>query len=324
VSFSTTDPLQSRAGLLLLKNLPPNPTLWLKPPADTQRHNPEDRFVHPWYPEHQRLLTAGWTPWEGRNRWPQAAVFGGKHKEENRRLIVKAQALAHTVYFVIPNDYGAKSFQKELEQKLGLQRIETGKKSRLFTLSGSPGKPVDSVWQLEENEAGLKSCPGLFSWDRVDRGSQHLTEVLQKEPLRGPVADLGAGWGYLSRSLPEDLTVHLLEADKRGLEASERNLNGRDAHFHWCDVTDPSSVPKQLAGRMKTVITNPPFHTGKKAEPVLGEAFAATAHRLLRQGGKFYLVGNVHLPYYRILHQLFSKVESLFEGEGFRILRGTK
>ena len=47
---------------------------------------------------------------------------------------------------------------------------------------------------------------GIFSADHIDPGSALLAEHLPKN-LRGRVADLGAGWGFLSRAALETLAI---------------------------------------------------------------------------------------------------------------------
>src|SRR3546814_4660262 len=44
---------------------------------------------------------------------------------------------------------------------------------------------------------GFRSRPGVFAWNRIDPASLLLAEHLPAD-LRGHVADLGAGWGYLA------------------------------------------------------------------------------------------------------------------------------
>lgn len=310
----------------MLKELPPGPTLWLKPPGDTPLNDPDSRYYHPWYPEHQRLLAGGWHPLEEQRRWPQVVLFGGRQKEENKRLLQAGQSLTEPegkVYFIVPNDYGAKSLRKELAESGCLRHEFVGRKSRLFLLSGNSGESED-LESLQLNSTGLMSTPGLFSWDKADRGSQLLAQVLEKEKIRGPVADLGAGWGYLSWRLPKTLELHLIEADRRGLRAAQVNLQDRVAHFHWADVSEPSSLPQTLMGRVSTVITNPPFHTNKRAEPVLGGAFVATAQALLNARGSFYMVGNSHLPYGKIVAAYFPSVEELARSDGYSVFRGSR
>lgn len=326
--LSPSDPLLSRARELLLKELPKKPCLFVKPPGDTPLWCPESRFYHPWLPEHRRLTAAGWRAFEqdSPGEWDQIVLFGGRHKEENRQLVTSLRSFLSeqgTLYFVLPNDYGAKSFLKEFKAEGDLKSDFVGRKSRLFLL---PQKKLEhsSLYQLQPNEEGLLSTPGLFSWSQRDRGSQILADVLAQEKLDSPVADLGAGWGFLSSQLPTSTNLHLLEADIRGVEACGENLKDfPSATVHWADVTQLESLPQPLVGRMRTVITNPPFHTNKKAEPVLGGAFVAAARHLLGKRGQFFLVGNTHLPYHRVMTAFFPIVEAVSKRDGFTVYRGS-
>lgn len=319
-SLSEIDPALQRARDLVLKSLPAEPALWVKPPGDTSPNHPESAFFHPWFPEHQRLMSQGWQSVSIPSGLDRTVLFGGKQKEENRRLLEACRSCSKEVYFVMPNEYGARSMTKEVE---GVLDERVGKKSRLVVVQGDPAGSFLEL-NLEINSAGFYSTPGLFSWDRVDRGSELLAEALAGEGLRSPVVDLGGGWGYLVTCLSPELEVHLVEADQRGLEAAKRNLTSRTAHFHWADGTDVATLPQSLKGRVPTVITNPPFHTHRKADPVLGGAFVATAFWLLKRGGFLYLVGNTHLPYKKIMEEFFSPVDLVVQKDGFQVLRGKK
>ena len=319
MSLSQIDPALVRARELTLKHIRSGPTLWVKPPGDTEPDHEDSRFYHPWYPEHQRLLKGGWKPLEADGTWPTVVLFGGRQKEENRRLLECCRAVSSDlVYFVLPNEYGARSLKRELHD---LKEEFVGRKCRLCVITGDGDGKAEWA-RTEPNSAGFLSSPGLFSWDKVDRGSWLLSEVLAEERLRSPVVDLGAGWGYLSAQLPAELELHLVEADERGLQAARQNLAARTAHFHWADATDKQTLPQKLKQRVPTVVMNPPFHSHKKADPVLGGAFVATAAWLLRRGGTCYMVGNVHLPYHKIMSHLFTSVEVLRRQDGFQILRG--
>lgn len=323
-TLSPIDPLLSRARELVDKHLEECATLWLKPPGDAPLHRRDSAFWHPWYPEHSRLLRAGWPEYRGQSGWAQVVLFGGRQKEENRFLLERARSLAGEsgkVLFVLPNDYGGRSFHKEAE---GVRENVSGRKSRLFVLTPTPSPQPLPLVELQPNREGLACCPGLFSWERADRGSVLLLEALQTVKLDGPVADLGAGWGYLSQGLPPNLELHLLEADKRGVAACHENVKGRKVHLHWCDLTDPATVPQELFGRFRSVVMNPPFHTNKRSEPVLGGAFVALARRLLTQGGKLYMVGNSHLPYPKIVDSVLGEAEVLIAREGYQIVKGQK
>lgn len=329
-SFSLPDSALARGHDLVLRHLPPErPVLYLKPPSTATVSSPQGSFFwHPWFPENARLKAAGWTESlepEREGPWAGIVGYGGKQKEENLHLVRAGAGLlapGGSLLFLVPNDYGSKSYLKPLQEVFEEVSYESGRKSRLYLLrSPRSGRGSSELvpFQPIESDPTLVTCPGLFSWKKPDRGSQLLVEALQGRSLRGPVADLGAGWGYLSRHLPKELEIHLLEADRRGLEACRRNLPEHNLTLHWCDVTTV-----ELASKFATVLCNPPFHTAKKSEPALGAAFLARAFSLLKTGGEMFLVGNVHLPYARLAGEFFGEVETVTRRDGFLVVRARK
>jgi len=157
-------------------------------------------------------------------------------------------------------------------------------------------------------EGGFVTRPGVFSADGSDRGSVLLAAALP-EKIKGHVADLGAGWGYLSRAiLAHDgvKSLDLVEADREALDCARENITDPRAVFHWADAT--SFKP---ARPWDVVVMNPPFHTSRAADPELGAAFIRAAHRGLLPSGSLWLVANRHLPYDRILTPLFRNVEDI-------------
>ncbi len=322
VTLGQPDPLLTRAHELLAKYPPGEESaLWLKPPSSCPRPaNSESRFWHPWRPEHFALSDQGWKALESSRPWKEIVLFGGKHKEENYSLLDYAAAHLEPegrLHFLVPNDYGSKSYQKILAQKFARMEYQSGRKSRLYQLAAPTQSGDSDLCPLTQNASGFWTCPGLFCWQKPDRGSSVLASELAQRSLQGPVADLGAGWGYLSSQLPSELKLDLFEADARGVEACRRNLEGRTCEVHWEDVTGLKQERK-----FATVITNPPFHSGKKSEPLLGAAFVAAAHRLLKTRGQLYLVGNAHLPYPKVMASFFEQVEVLRREDGFAVVLG--
>ena len=142
---------------------------------------------------------------------------------------------------------------------------------------------------------------GIFSADHIDPGSALLAEHLPKN-LRGRVADLGAGWGFLSRMAleknPDLKEVHLFEADARALDCARKNLTDPRCQFHWHDVATG------LPDKFENVVMNPPFHSGQSTDIGLGRAFVRSAAASLRMGGRIFLVANRQLPYEAELDEL--------------------
>jgi len=190
---------------------------------------------------------------------------------------------------------------------------------KLFTFPAGAALPG---WQAEPQtvEAGFVTAPGAFSADGIDRGSALLAAALPAAlPVR--VADLGAGWGYLSRAVLARAGVqHLdvVEAEAVVLDCARHNLPDPRAAFHWADAT--TFRPDRPWG---AVVMNPPFHAGRTADPGLGIAFLTAAQRGLAPDGSLWLVANRHLPYDRPLSLLFRQIEDLGGDAAFRLTRAT-
>ena len=167
---------------------------------------------------------------------------------------------------------------------------------------------------------GFWTAPGVFSADGVDPASELLVQALP-EVMAGTVADLGAGWGYLSAHiLTGDVkTVHLVEAHDMALQCARHNVTDPRAQFHWADAT--TWTPPE---RMDAVVMNPPFHAGRVADPSLGRAFIAAAGRILKPHGALWMVANRHLPYEDALADTFTKVVDLDGDARFKLVRAER
>lgn len=170
---------------------------------------------------------------------------------------------------------------------------------------------IDDRWHV---------VPGVFSAEGVDPGSALLADALPAH-LAGRVADLGAGWGYLSaRALARCAGItelHLVEAQRSALDCARRNVADPRARFHWADATEWAEVAE-----LDAVIMNPPFHTGRDADTGLGRAFIASAARLLRPGGTLWMVANRHLAYEQALRAGFADVTETGGNNRYKLLRG--
>jgi 16S rRNA (guanine1207-N2)-methyltransferase len=168
---------------------------------------------------------------------------------------------------------------------------------------------------------GFITRPGVFSAEKIDKGSEVLAAVMP-DAINGRVADLGAGWGYLSRHILSREGVEaldLIEADKVALDCARRNIDDPRVRFLWDDAT--AFTPDQP---YDVVISNPPFHTSRAGRPELGQAFIQSAARILKPSGRFVMVANRHLPYEDALAKYFRVVEDLGGTPGFKLLAGLK
>ncbi len=172
------------------------------------------------------------------------------------------------------------------------------------------------------NRAGFTAAPGMFSWENVDPGSALLAERVGPA-LKGRVADLGAGWGWLAaRALEREAVtaIDLIEADHHALEAARRNIADPRARFRWEDV---QRLAPDTEG-FDVILTNPPFHQDRRARPGLGIGFIAAAARLLKPRGTLYLVANRHLPYERAMTEHFRNWEIIAETPAFKLFEASR
>lgn len=170
-------------------------------------------------------------------------------------------------------------------------------------------------------EGGYQTLPGVFSADAPDRGSVLLARALP-ERLGSRVIDLGAGWGYLAREIltrPDVTELDVVEAEQDALDCAHANLSDdQRVRFHWADAR--TFRPARPA---HSVVMNPPFHTGREADPSLGAAFLKAAAGMLVPDGSLWLVANRHLPYGAVLSGLFRQVEDIGGDATFRLTRAS-
>lgn len=258
-----------------------------------------------------------------------------RQRDEARALFARALSLTAPggcVVASMPNAEGAKSGESDLAQLVGSIGSLSKHKCRVFwTLPESSVADValcDTWLALDApraNAAGYLSRPGLFAWDRVDIASALLAAHLPTD-LAGRVADIGAGYGYLSAQLlarcADVTSLDLFEAEARALEPARGNVEAAMRErasavpfaLHWHDVT--SGLP----GRYDAIVSNPPFHQGKADLPELGRAFIRAAADALERDGSFWLVANRHLPYEAILAERFQEVRQVVLQEGFKVI----
>ena len=240
-------------------------------------------------------------------------------KAEARAAV--AEALRLTTGLVLVDGQktdGVESMLKTLRKRGEVGHVTVKAHGKLFSLQNAEC----SDWAARPGEIAradggtFQTAPGVFSADGIDPGSRALVEALP-DTLSGHVIDLGAGWGYLSDALlrqPKIKTLDLIEADFAALDAARANITDPRANFHWADaLTFTTDSP------VDHVITNPPFHTGRKADPSLGQGFIQAAARLLKPRGRLWLVANRHLPYERTLDDAFREVSTIAQTAGYKI-----
>ena len=272
--------------------------------------------------ERRRIAVAPELP-EG-ERFAAAVIFVPRARDLARALVAQAVAVCDGPVVVDgARTDGIEPLVKALRGRVELDGSIAKAHGRIAWFAVAPGLAQGfDDWREQAGEVeGFRTLPGVFSADAVDPASALLAEHLP-DKLGGHVADLGAGWGYLSARILRDAGVKrldLVEADARALDCARANVDDPRAAFHWADARH--WAPE---GAVDAVVMNPPFHAGRAADPELGRAFIAAAARMLTGSGRLWLVANRHLPYEAALTAAFARVEEIGGDGRFKILRAER
>lgn len=179
----------------------------------------------------------------------------------------------------------------------------------------------------EQDGIVMFSKPGVFGWNKIDRGSALLIDALPQwlpaDTGALTILDLGCGYGYLSlmasrfafaRRIATDNNAGALACLAAGAAHNQVALERVAA-----DCGDSIS-----AASADIILCNPPFHQGFSVDGDLTDKFLRQTRRLLRAGGRALFVVNQFIALEKKAAPLFAGVNTLTEKEGFKLveLRG--
>jgi 16S rRNA (guanine1207-N2)-methyltransferase len=273
-------------------------------------------------------------------------LIAPKQKDELKFLLANACKLLQPdglLMVAAENEIGGKTLTKIAAQFCDELQSVSKYKSRVvwsrvsLTQSAHQWDQALAQGSLQKNPLGFWSCPGLFSWDRLDKGTEILLQNLPFS-LQGVGADFGAGFGMIGDKILSRYKsvekLYCLENDRRALQACEKNLapfnkdsdeNKARVSFHHIDILDPMDpLWITLHQSLDFIVMNPPFHQGKAGEPALGQAFIKRAAQCLKKDGRLFFVANLHLPYEKMVEQEFEFQRVVSDTKNYKIIEAIK
>lgn len=170
----------------------------------------------------------------------------------------------------------------------------------------------------------VHSRPGAFAWDRMDEGTRLLAEHMVIRPS-DTVLDLGCGNGIIgmvaARLAPQG-HVMLVDVDAEAIRSAQRSVAANALPNCTVIASDAGSASKHM--RFDVVVTNPPFHVGRRAKFDIANQFILDAGDVLKEGGRFYLVANMNLPYEKPIRERFGAFRVEFQGQGYKVISALK
>lgn len=139
---------------------------------------------------------------------------------------------------------------------------------------------------LDGRDVELTTANGVFSPDRLDKGTEVLLSNAPEAPPGGDFLDMGCGWGAISLTLAMQAPharIWALDVNERALDLVRRNAErlGLDNVFPVTADEIPSDVT------FRTIRSNPPIRIGK---PALHELLETWIPRLDRTSDGYFVV----------------------------------
>lgn len=139
---------------------------------------------------------------------------------------------------------------------------------------------------LDGREVEITTASGVFSPDRIDRGTDVLLSNSPDAPPGGDFLDLGCGWGALSLTLAMQAPharIWALDVNERALDLVRRNAEALGLGNVRAVTAD--EIPSDVVFR--TIRSNPPIRIGK---PALHELLETWIPRLNRKSDAYLVV----------------------------------
>lgn len=235
------------------------------------------------------------------------------------------------VFIVGENRTGVKSVESLLTDFGSIQKIDGARRCGLYHFQADSrlGFDLNEWWfnyrlTIENHEIEIKSLPGVFSQKSLDAGSELLLNALLDKPelIKGNILDVGCGSGILSTvigTLFSDITLTLSDVSIAAIESSKATLACNGVTTQLATQVIASDVFSELTEKYHLIISNPPFHDGKKTSYTAADTLIKEAKRHLKLNGYLCIVANSFLPYQKILNETFKQVDVIAQTTKFKV-----
>jgi 16S rRNA (guanine1207-N2)-methyltransferase len=187
----------------------------------------------------------------------------------------------------------------------------------------APGTWIEFSINLFENSFQIYSLPGVFSYDRLDEGTEMLLSALKISPGTH-VLDVGCGYGIigLAAAFQGAQWVDLVDNNLLAVASSQENITLNH-------LTNARAIPGDLLSpiglkKYDLILSNPPFHTGHAVDFQVADTMITQSYEALEPGGQIILVANRFIRYDRLIKQTFGNISYLVESGKYHVLAGIK
>ena len=178
---------------------------------------------------------------------------------------------------------------------------------------------------IEAGDVRLYSKPGIYGWNKIDRGSQLLMDTFEQatsgdqSQTAASILDLGCGYGYLSARAAQTFNATIWATDNNcaALMACARNFS--ELGIKGKVVADDCA--QHIQAKFDYVLCNPPFHRGFDTNRQITELFLQQAASHLQQNGLAWFVVNQFIGLEAAAKRYFRRSEEIERQDGFKVIR---
>lgn len=267
-----------------------------------------------------------------------------KGRKINRRWLVESFNLLEpggSLYLAGPNDLGIQSIIKDAQDLFGNAVIVNYKKGNRCALvrkekfsttlpiwAEEPGIALGTWISLDvkfrSTQFKIFSLPGIFSYDRLDEGTELLLDTIQF-PHQSNILDVGCGYGIIGLYAAFSTNaskIDLVDSNRLAVAATSKNLWENQAQH--VQVFSSDLLEHVQNKRYHQIVSNPPFHTGKEVNYAVTQSLLRQSYQALLPEGQLILVANRFIRYDYWMKEIFGNCKILTQTNRFHILSTTK
>lgn len=184
-------------------------------------------------------------------------------------------------------------------------------------------KDIDVKFSILDKKFSLKSDNGVFSKDRLDRGSEVFIKTLLSLNLGQDVLDLGCGIGVVGLSLAHfnHANYTFIDVNERAVELTKTNIKRLNLSSRCHALV--SNIFENVKDSFDSILLNPPIRAGKK---VIYQMYQ-DSYEHLNSGGSLFIVIRVKqgaLSSFKFLQTIYKDVKVIDHDKGYQIIRCIK
>ena len=176
---------------------------------------------------------------------------------------------------------------------------------------------------IEDSSLKMMTKPGIFGWNKVDRGSAFLSDCITAFSSRfmtspNSLLDLGCGYGYLANQARNLSLEHITLTDNNAAALAAATLNFKHSAL---DISIVASDAGDIIQRQfDTIWCNPPFHQGFSVDGDMSSKFLVNTKRLLSPKGRALFVVNAFIPLADRAQKYFASVHEIGNNGSFKVI----